>query len=155
MGYFGLMLILIVLAAFFFALIAMIILAVASLVIVGSGATAVAAGGLAGAARIKDRFTKMLTILVCSTVLLFAICCFLLLASFFFGEYRTTLFFLGIISGLVSSGLGVLGLVNTRKVEKKSLRILFIVLFSIALFLGLVAVGIYILALRIPGFTLA
>ncbi len=130
------------------ALLAVIVIAVVGLVLLGAGATAIAAGGFAASAVVvKDANYKRLTVIVCSAVLLFALCCFSLFGFILWTEARTVLAVLGCLFGLGSIALGIVGLVYTRPVAKTSAKVLFIILFILTLMLGICSLAASGLAL--------
>lgn len=142
-------------ALYIMALIIVVILAVVSLVLLGSGATALAAGGIASTTLIKNKPTKNLTVLVCSAVFLFAVCCFALLGVILWGDARIPLLVLGFVSGLATLVLAIIGIANVRKLDKMPVKVLFIILFSLVIGLSIVALAVFVLAACYIAYTTA
>jgi len=132
-----------ILAVFVVALVAMLIIAALALVGIGSGATALAVGGFAGSRFIKDNHIKKLSAIACLAVFLFALCCFALLGIIFWMEARIILLILGCVLGCAILVLGIIGIVNVRKLSKTRNQVLFSVLFSLLMCFGAIALGTF------------
>lgn len=117
-------------------LVILLALAIAA-VLVGSGATALAAGGLAGASFIEDVQVRKLAVMASLAVLALGLCCFSLVGVFFWPGLRLLLMIAAFALAIACMVVGIIGITRSARLMKKSVKVLFIILFSLTIGLGL------------------
>lgn len=132
---------------FLIAVFVVLILAVVGLVLAGASAVAITAGGLAGAAAIRDGRTKSLALLVSGGVFSFGVSCFAMAGYIFWAEHKTPMAAVGIGSAVATLGLGLAGFINTRHVARTAVKIIFYILFPICIALSVLALIVFAAAL--------
>ena len=131
MAFFGVLFVFLLLCVIFF----VIVLAA----VAGAGATAVGAGGLASTAVVKDPSVKQCTAIATVAILLFAFSCFAFLGDFLWHDLWGLFVTAGFLAGAAIMVLAIVGMVSAVRITRKAARILFIVLFSLAIGLSVLA----------------